>query len=708
MPWMLLLMACGTSAEAPLDPPMAAPTRAQAPRPTPPTRADKQILFGDLHVHTTWSMDAFGLAVPMMGGTGVRPPDDACTYARWCSGLDFFALTDHAESLTPEHWAAEKAAMRQCNALAGHPSDPDLVAFTGFEWTHVGLTPEEHYGHRNVIFRDVGEDDLPARPIAAGGMARAGMKAQGIGWWHQTNAAIRGLPDLPIYLELLALRSALIKMQRCPDGPVRDLPLDCMEEADTPKDLFARLDEWGLDAIVIPHGTTWGFYTPPGATWEKGLRPSNQDPERQRLIEIYSGHGNAEDYRDWRHAVPDGQGGWTCPEPTDDFEPCCWRAGEIVRDRCDGTAAECDALAAKARADHVELGAAGFRAVPGVTLEEWGDCGTCADCFVPAMDHRPGASVQAILAGASFEDGTPTHADFGLIGSSDNHGARPGTGFKEVIRGELTDAGGPISPGWRGITIGQPGRPDAESAGIARRDEWPVPQQVFTERQASFFATGGLVAVHSAGRDRGAIWDALQRREVYGTSGPRIQLWFDHVTPDTTTPMGSDVTDAAPTFTVRALGAMEQVDGCLPEAAGGPPASVVRDVCLGECYRPGDTRVPLDRIEVVRIRRQQTPDEDLSTLIDDPWKTIDCPAEGACTATFSDPDPPGPEALYYVRAIQVPTPTINGDAVRCEGEDCTPCYGGYRTSADDDCLTDAAHRAWSSPIFVTVAGDDAG
>ncbi|HKE12298.1 MAG TPA: DUF3604 domain-containing protein, partial [Myxococcota bacterium] len=137
--------------------------RASAPR----ALAEKRILFGDLHVHTTYSTDAFFMSLPVLAGEGAHPPADACDFARYCSQLDFFALTDHAEGLTPEHWASEKESIRQCNAMAGDPADPDLVAFTGFEWTQVGRTPQTHFGHKCVFFRDDGEKDVPTRPITA-------------------------------------------------------------------------------------------------------------------------------------------------------------------------------------------------------------------------------------------------------------------------------------------------------------------------------------------------------------------------------------------------------------------------------------------------------------------------------------------------------------------------------------------------------------
>jgi hypothetical protein len=127
----------------------------------------RQILFGDLHVHTTFSTDAFLMALPPAGGDGARPVNDACDFARFCSELDFWSINDHAESLTPRAWSETVAAIRQCADVGGSGDSPDVVPFLGWEWTQMGTRPENHYGHKNVVLRDLGEGQVPGRPIAA-------------------------------------------------------------------------------------------------------------------------------------------------------------------------------------------------------------------------------------------------------------------------------------------------------------------------------------------------------------------------------------------------------------------------------------------------------------------------------------------------------------------------------------------------------------
>jgi hypothetical protein len=676
--------------------------------------AAKQILFGDLHVHTTYSTDAFLMSLPLMQGEGPNPIAAACDYARYCAALDFWSITDHSEALTPRIWRETKDAVRQCNAVAGDPASPDVVAFLGWEWTQIGTTPADHYGHKNVILRETADDRVPARPIDSSSFATRAMR-QGAPLAFQLQLPLRDWSNRARYFNFGAANRELRDTPRCEEGvDTRELPADCAEGAATPEVLFQKLDQWGFDSLVIPHGTTWGIYTPPGSAWDKQLTEAQNDADRQRLIEVYSGHGSSEEYRDWRD-VELGEGGEAvCPAPKDGYEPCCWRAGEIIRERCEDPASEeCEARAAETRRLYVEAGINGRFVVPGVDVADWRDCGSCPDCFVPAFNYRPKSSVQYILSLGNPGSGKDAERfRMGFISSSDNHSARPGTGYKERDRIDTTEARGARDiETYRFMTPQAKEEKTGEPRSFESLRNTISPLQVLDfERQASFFASGGLAAVHAESRSRDAVWNALVRKETYGTSGPRILLWFDLLNGDAPRPMGSEVRLAeAPRFRARAAGELEQQPGCPDWAESSLSKETLERLCKGECFNPGDRRLRIERIEVVRIRPRTAPGEAPAALIDDPWKILPCPPGDACSVEFDDPEFAGARrsALYYVRAIQEPTPAVNGAGLRCKRRDAEglclevdPCYGDYRTPADDDCLSPVQERAWSSPIFV--------
>ena len=272
---------------------------------------------------------------------------------------------------------------------------------------------------------------------------------------HLRALLILALADLAIFFWENAAIDA------CPTGvDTRELPSDCREVAATPAVLFEKLDQWGFPALVIPHGTTWGFYTPPGYSWDKQIEADQDDPERQRLVEVMSGHGNSEEYRPWRAVAMEG-GEARCPEPSAGYEPCCWRAGEIVRSRCaDPSSESCTTRVAEARQNYVDGRVAGHLTLPDVSPEQWGACGQCTDCFLPSFNYRPAGSAQYMLARGNFDDPqAPRHPVMGFIASSDNHTARPGTGYKELHRYRYTESRGPRSETWRARIWGE--RPPA-------------------------------------------------------------------------------------------------------------------------------------------------------------------------------------------------------------------------------------------------------
>jgi hypothetical protein len=380
-----------------------------------------------------------------------------------------------------------------------------------------------------------------------------------------------------------------------------------------------------------------------------------------------------------------------------------------MRSRCgDLPEAECERRVALARERAARANVRPHRVFPDAPPEAWLDCDQCRDCAKPAFSYRPKESVQYAMALSrdAGPEAPPRRFRYGFVASSDGHDARPGTGYKQTDRALMTDAVAEAPWLFGQITRWRQRMDDP------RMPEEPAPGRVGVMgsdlRVQSFLYPGGLAAVHAAGRSRDAIGDALQRREVYGTSGPRILLWFDLLNAgDAPRPMGSEVRmNHAPHFSVRALGSFEPKPGCPASSLGALPPERLERLCHGECFHPSDVRRPIRAIEIVRIRPQRRDGEPVAQLIEDPWRRWECPDDPrGCRIEFDDPEfaASGRDALYYARALEAPSLAINGANLRAtfdaEGNatSIAPCMG---PGSEGGCPAPVAERAWSSPIFV--------
>nr|GIR52273.1 MAG: hypothetical protein CM15mP61_09820 [Gammaproteobacteria bacterium] len=674
------------------------------------SNSSKQILFGDTHVHTTYSSDAFLWSLPMYNGRGPHPVSDACDYARFCSALDFWVISDHAEASTPHKWNNTIEQVQSCNKSTD-PENPDMITFLGFEWTQIGDNREEHYGHKNVILKEIDSEYLPQSPIAAGGDSLNNFRDPNRVNETRINMMVQAYSDLgnrQRYYDFIAYNTDITSSPVCTGSA--DDNKDCLASADTPKELFTKLNALKTDSIVIPHGNTWGFYSPLGTSWDDKLDDVH-DPDRQISFEIMSGHGNSEEYRSWTEVIFDGDN-LICPEESDNYLPSCKQAGNIIYERCIENGKrenECRQDASQAEIFYLQAGQSGHFVVPGATPESWLDSGQCKDCFIPSFNYRPKGSFQYALTKKGRNN---EKFIFGVIASSDNHRARPGTGYKAVDRLLTTESNGIKDPAFERLAY--PLDEISDTPVEFKIEERFIPNPLAyweSERQETFFTTGGLAAVHVDSRSREGVWEAFKRRETYGTSGPRILLWFDLITENGLVPMGSEITvDENPTFQVKAVGSFKQKPGCPDYSLGKRSAEDIKNLCMNECFNPSSERYSISRIEIIKVLPEINTSENPEELIMDPWKTFECEENKAsCKIRFQDEDfaSDNRDATFYVRAIQEPSERINGKNLRCTYDDegnCIEtnfCYGGYKTDIEDNCISMSEERAWSSPIYLS-------
>jgi hypothetical protein len=230
----------------------------------------------------------------------------------------------------------------------------------------------------------------------------------------------------------------------------------------------------------------------------------------------------------------------------------------------------------------------------------------------------------------------------------------------------------------------------------------PSPTRAHSELMpAAKYAAAGYAAVWARENTREALFDAMQRRELYATTGPRILLRFfgsweldelDAARPDFAAigyrkgvPMGGDLgrapTGTAPRFLVVAskdpmganLNRVQIVKGWLDES--GESREKVYDVAVSQERRVAGASGKTPPIE-------STVEVETATYTN----TI---GEPQLATVWQDPDfDPDEHAFYYVRVLEIPTPrwsTYDGAFFGSELPNTVPAQ--------------IQERAYSSPIW---------
>ena len=271
---------------------------------------------------------------------------------------------------------------------------------------------------------------------------------------------------------------------------------------------------------------------------------------------------------------------------------------------------------------------------------------------------------------------------FGMIGSSDAH-----TGLAAMEEDNFFGKTTPQEPSPERLTATFVSNP---KTGITVMD-WQV-------------SASGYAAVWATENTRESIWDAMQRKETYATTGSRMAVRFfggwDFNQADAQTrspamagyakgvPMGGDLSSApagkAPTFLVAAL--KDPLGGNLDRIqivkgwmdAKGELQEKIYDVVWGGDRKPGtDGKLPSVGNTV-----------DIANAI---WtNTIGAPE---LIAVWSDPNFSAAErAFYYVRVLEIPTPRWTAYDAKRFGVKALP--GTQMTVTE---------RAYTSPIWYTPA-----
>ena len=570
-------------------------------------------LFGDLHVHTSWSADAYSGGNRLGPNTAYRfakgeeielQTGDA---AQLATPLDFVALTDHAEGFEVQ---------LPCTMLTDSP-----------EFDHQQCRDMRSGKFDMAIMLDQAFATAGARPAPrayhiCGDDARC--KANEINTWDRVQAVANahnqpGRFTTLIGYEFSSLLPEMGMLHRNVIFRGSDVIPRAISSLDVrnQKEFFDQLDAACVEpceVLTIPHNTNYSWGLTFSRTDEDGSAYSAEDLERRSRIE---------------------------------------RLFEVTQQK---GASECQ----------ISVGAS----------DEDCNYGTMfAPCTGP--DDLRCARASSFLRNVLLDGlalGTETGANpykLGVIGSTDTHLSDPGNVPKGVPARFKAAEG-------LGFAVDRLLAADHPVAGAMRR-----------------FSPGGLAGVWAEANTRADIFDALQRRETFGTSGSRMRIRFfggnlpedlgardDRIALayEQGVPMGSDLnTTDAPRFWVWAIQdptgtPLDRIQIVKGWVENGEQRQQVWDVVCSGGRKPDESgKCPVTTASVDLSSCQRTGEEGAREL----------------EATFSDPDFSAEHpTFYYARVLE--DPTCRWTTVLANSGD---------TELPDDLPPTVQERGWSSPIW---------
>ncbi|MFT4565403.1 MAG: hypothetical protein ACI9FN_000356 [Saprospiraceae bacterium] len=577
---------------------------------------NRNAYFGDLHIHTSWSFDAFVMNVR-------TSPDDAYSFGKGAAiphaggepiqigrPLDFMAVTDHAEymGVFMQMQDAENplSKLEIAKEISNTEDDDPLKKFRKIGLSLATMNPYEELLEKDIV------QNTWQRIVAAADRHYEPGKFTTFPAYEWTSSPIKLLTK-ERYSEKLH-RNIVFE-----GGKVSGVPFSAFNSQD-PEDLWAWMDKErgkGIDVLAIPHN-------------------ANMSSGQMYNTETLSGKPLTVAYAQSRSRN----------EPIN----------EVVQIK--GQSMTHPILSPNDEFADYELYA------------------YSSSLSVTAPKSQPKHSYvrEALGNGLAFEKSLGTNPyKFGFIGSSDSHNA--------------------ASAAEEDNYFGKIGLADPTPSLRLNPPE---------ERLTKYMSAAGLAGVWAEENTREAIFEAMQRKETFATSGPRIKLRFfagwdmevDSLTGNAWVteaylngvPMGSDLNrpsssvHRSPSFLIQAI---KDVDGA-----------------------------NLDRVQMIKafLDKDGKPQE---TIFEVSWagdRSVDAkgklPAIGTtvdvATATYTNDigaisfqtewvDPTfdaNQSAVYYVRVLEIPTPRWSTYDAAALG--ITPL---------SDLPTTVQERAWSSPIW---------